>query len=130
MRKVSEIEKEEKVMIVLLMMVLLSLSVAYVTFYQEGTQIQEINTFSKPGDKVYLEGTVVSERFTNTGDHLLIDVEHGPQVTKIFVPRDKGAKEIASIIAENSKVRVTGEVQEYQGELEIVVQDASGIELL
>lgn len=117
-------------MLVLLTMVLLSLSVAYVTFYQEGTQIQELSTSSKPGEIVYLEGTVVSERFTNTGDHLLIDVEHDSETTKVFVSRDKGAKEIASVIAENSKVRVTGEVQEYQGELEIVVQDVNGIEML
>lgn len=126
----SEIEKEEKIMIVLLTMVLLSLSVAYVTFYQDGTQIQELSASSRPGEIVYLEGTVASERFTNTGDHLLIDVEHGSGITKVFVSRDKGAQEISSIIAENNKVRVTGEVQEYQDELEIVVQDVSGIELL
>jgi hypothetical protein len=41
---------------------------------------------------------------------------------KVFVSRDKGAKEIASIIVKIKKLRVTGEVQEYQGELEIVVQ--------
>ncbi|WP_292352582.1 OB-fold nucleic acid binding domain-containing protein [Methanomethylovorans sp. PtaU1.Bin093] len=126
----SEIEREEKVMIVLLMMVLLSLSIAYVTFYQDVAQIQELSTSSRPGEMVYLEGIVASERFTNTGDHLLIDVEHGSETIKVFVSRDKGAKEIASIIGENNKVRVTGEVQEYQGELEIVVQDVSGIELL
>ncbi len=126
----SEIEKEERVMIVLLMMVLLSLSVAYVTFYQEGTQIHELTTSSRPGEIVYIEGTVASERFTNTGDHLLIDVEHGSDSIKVFVPKDKGAKEIASVISKNSKVRVTGEVQEYQGELEIVVLDDKDIEIL
>lgn len=80
----SEIKKEEKVMIVLLMMVLLSLSVAYVTFYQDGTQIQELSTSSRPGEIVYLEGIVASERFTNTGDHLLIDVEHGSETIKVL----------------------------------------------
>ncbi|WP_370571810.1 OB-fold nucleic acid binding domain-containing protein [Methanomethylovorans sp.] len=123
-------EKEEKVMIVLLMMVLLSLSVAYTTFYQGGTQIQELSTSSKPGEKVYLEGTVVSERFTNTGGHLLIDVEHSYGTTKVFVSKDKGAQEISSVISENSKVHVTGEVQEYQGGLEVVVQDISDVKVL
>ncbi|MBC7085836.1 MAG: OB-fold nucleic acid binding domain-containing protein [Methanomethylovorans sp.] len=123
-------EKEEKVMIVLLMMVLLSLSVAYLTFYQEETQIPEFNTFSKPGERVYVEGRVVSERFTNTGNHLLIDLEHNSQIIKVFVPNDRGAKEISAMISKNSNIRVIGEVQEYKGELEIVLQDAKGIELL
>lgn len=127
---VPRMEKEEKVMIVLLMMVLLSLCVAYVAFYHGGTQIQELSTSSKPGEKVYLEGTVASERFTNIGGHLLIDVEHDSETTKIFVSKDKGAQEIASMLSENSKVRVTGEVQEYQGELEVVVQDIGDIEVL
>ncbi|MGB3907102.1 MAG: OB-fold nucleic acid binding domain-containing protein [Methanomethylovorans sp.] len=117
-------------MIVLLMMVLLSLSVAYVTFYLDGAQMQELSGSSRLGEIVYFEGTVASEHFTKTGDHLLIDVERGSERIKVFVPRDKGAKEISSIIAENRKVRVIGEVQEYQGELEIVVMDVNGVELL
>lgn len=123
-------EKEEKVMIVLLMMVLLSLSVAYVTFYNDGAQIQEFSSSSKPGEKVYLEGIVASKHFTNTGGHLLIDVEYNSETTEIFVPKDKGAQEIASILSENTKIRVTGEVQEYKGELEVVVQDINDIKVL
>lgn len=126
----SRIEKEEKVMIVLLMMVLLSLAVAYVTFYQGEAQIQELSTSSKPGEKAYLEGIVASERFTNTGGHLLIDVEHNSEIVKVFISKDKGAQEISSVLSESSKIRVIGEVQEYQGELEIVVQDSSDIKLL
>lgn len=117
-------------MIVLLLMGLSSLCVAYVAFYHEEAPIQELSISSKPGERVYFEGTVVSERFTNTGDHLLIDVEHDSETTKVFVPKEKGAKEMASRIAENSKVRVTGDIQEYQGELEVLVQDVNDIELL
>lgn len=117
-------------MIVLLVMVLLSLFVAYMTFYHDGAQIQEFSTSSKPGEKVYLEGIVASEQFTNTGGHLLIAVEHDSETTKVFVPKDKGAQEIASMISENSKIRVTGEVQEYRGELEVVMQDINDLEVL
>jgi len=127
---VSTIEKEEKVMIVLLMMVLLSLSVAYFAFYNDTTQIPEYSTSSKTGDKVYLEGTVISEHLTKTGGHLLLEVEHDSDRTKVFVSKDSGAQEVASILSENSKVYVTGEVQEYQGEPEIVLQDINDIKVL
>ena len=130
MHEVSTIEKEEKVMIVLLMMVLLSLSVAYLTFYHNTAQIPEYSNSSKPGETVYLEGTVISEHFTKTGGHLLVEVEHNSETTKIFVSKDNGAQEIDSMLSENTKVGVTGQVQEYQGEMEIVVQDINDIKLL
>lgn len=117
-------------MIVLLMMVLLSLSVAYFAFYNDTTQIPEYSTSSKTGDKVYIEGTVISEHLTKTGSHLLLEVEHDSEITKVFVPKDSGAQEIASILSENSKVHLTGEVQEYQGEIEVVVQDINDIKVL
>ncbi|MEZ5333799.1 MAG: hypothetical protein R2741_00420 [Methanolobus sp.] len=66
-------KKEEKIVVVLLCMAMLSLLIAYFTFFSDegsGDYIQ-FSSSSLSGDEVYLEGSVLTKRFTYTGDHLL-----------------------------------------------------------
>ncbi|WP_292469726.1 OB-fold nucleic acid binding domain-containing protein [Methanolobus sp.] len=125
-------EKEEKIVVILLCMVLLSLAIAYATFCSdETTGISEgFSSSSLPGENVRFEGDVLSKRMTYTGDHLLMDVDYGSGVVKVFVPSGNGAKDVDSKISANDHVLVIGTVDEFEGELEVVIQSSDGITLL
>ncbi|WP_319508085.1 OB-fold nucleic acid binding domain-containing protein [uncultured Methanolobus sp.] len=125
-------EKEEKIVVILLCMALLSLTIAYATFYSggDGSSMGEFSSFSLPGEDVQFEGDVLSKSFTYTGGHLLMDIDYGSGVVKVFVPSNNGANEIDSHINENDHVLITGTVDEYEGELEVVVQSSGDVNLL
>lgn len=113
-------------------MALLSLTILYATFYAGDTKTDS-NGFSPssvPGENVRFEGDVLSKRFTYTGGHLLMNVDYGEGVVKVFIPSGNGAKELDSRIAENDHVFVSGTVNEYNGELEVIVQNVNGVVLL
>lgn len=122
-------EKEEKIVVILLCMALLSLGIAYAAFFSDGSasDAEGFSSSSLPGDTVEFRGDVLSKHFTYTGDHLLMDVDYGPGIVKVFVPSDNGAKDVDSLVTVNDHVSIMGSVQEYEGELEIVVQDAEDI---
>ncbi|QLC50297.1 nucleotide-binding protein [Methanolobus zinderi] len=121
-------EREEKVVVILLIMVFLSLSIAYVFFFSENVpDTAEFSSSSQIGDKVMLEGTVVSKRFTYTGDHLLLTVDSGSDIVSVFIPSDNGAMNAGSRINEDDTVSLSGVVDEYNGEIEIVIRDENDI---
>ncbi|MGP8338060.1 MAG: OB-fold nucleic acid binding domain-containing protein [Methanosarcinaceae archaeon] len=128
-------EKEEKIVAVLLVMGLLSLVVAYVTFYQgnerdianSGIQFNEQSSI---GSHVYLEGMILSKRFTFKGDHLLLSVEHDQHAVKVFIPKNNGAEYIDKLVNENDYVHIKGIVDEYEGEREVIVQNKNGVIML
>ncbi|NYT20115.1 MAG: nucleotide-binding protein [Methanosarcinales archaeon] len=125
-------EKEEKIVAVLLVMAILSLAVAYFTYIpgELTGDIQPLTDSSKLGEKVFVEGTVLSKRLTYTGDHLILEVDHNTQPITVFIPNNRGAEEINEKISTNDQVRVAGIMDEYEGQLEIVVQKAKDVELL
>ena len=128
-------EKEEKIVAVLLAMAILSLGVAYVTFFQSndghiGNDALQLNEQSAIGEFVYFEGTILSKRFTFKGDHLLLSVDHDQNVVKVFIPNDKGAEYIDDMVNENDLVRIQGIVDEYQDEREVVVQSKNDVTVL
>jgi len=128
-------EKEEKIVAVLLAMAILSLGVAYVTFFQgNGESISndalQLTERSSIGDFVYFEGTILSKRFTFKGDHLLFSVDYDQNVVKVFIPNDKGAEYIDDMVNENDMVRIQGIVDEYQDEREVVVQNKNDVTVL
>ncbi|MDY0388122.1 MAG: nucleotide-binding protein [Methanolobus sp.] len=125
-------EKEERIVVVLLCMVFLSLIIAYATFFS-GDADASVGSFSPssvPGEKVRLEGDILSKRFTYSGGHLLMNVDHGLGVIKVFVPSSNGANDVDSRTSENEHVLIVGIVKEYQGELEVVVQNSGDVTLL
>ena len=124
-------EKEEKVVVILLAMVLLSLSIAYVFFCSgDGQDVAGFSSSSEIGEKVMLEGKVVSKHFTYTGDHLLIMVDSMSGPVMVFIPSDNGAKDVDSRVNEDDAVRILGIVDEYEGEIEVVVQDERDVLLI
>jgi DNA/RNA endonuclease YhcR with UshA esterase domain len=130
-------EKEEKVVVLLLIMALSSLSTAYVFFGSElagdgqrsdGKALQYTHE-SGVGEKVTLDAEVLSKRFTYTGDHLLLDVDFDSEVLSVFIPKTAGAEALNSIINEGDFISITGTVSEYKGKKEISIERKEDITL-
>lgn len=128
-------EKEEKVVIVLLVMALCSLSTAYVFLGQEtagagqGEKALQYTHESEVGEKVSLDAEVLSKRFTYTGDHLLLEVDFDSEVLSVFIPNTAGAEALNNLIGEGNIISITGIVSEYEGEREIKVERKEDITL-
>ena len=125
-------EKEEKIVVILLCMALFSLAIAYTFFYSESATNDALSfsSYSVPGDEVRLEGDLLSKRFTYSGNHLLMSVDHGSGVVRIFVPSDSGSEDVDSMVEVNDRVVIFGTVSEYEGELEVVVHDSNDVAVL
>ncbi len=116
-------QKEEKVVVVLLIMAVLSLIIAYFGF---APQVAAYSRDSKLDERVYVEGTVLSKQMTKTGDNLILSVSNLD--IKVFVPKDNGAKQVFDSLEKGDTVRITGRVQEYRNAREIVVGDAGDVQ--
>ena len=82
-------QKEEKVVVVLLVMAVLTLIIAFFGF---SSQPAAYSKDSKLDEHVYVEGTVLSNKMTHTGDNLIIKLSNLDIM--VFVPKNNGAKEV------------------------------------
>lgn len=123
-------EKEEKVMVMLLFMTLTSLMTAYLCFGSEitasgqetGEEATPYSRESGEGEKVFLEAQVLSKRLTYTGGHLLLQVDCNSEVLSVFIPKTAGAEALNNSIQKGDFISVTGTVSEYEGKREIKVE--------
>jgi DNA/RNA endonuclease YhcR with UshA esterase domain len=123
-------EKEEKIVVVLLLMTLSSLFTAYLCFGSDlvgagqtsGGETRQYTQESASGKKVTLEAEVLNKRFTHKGDHLILQVDCNSEVMSIFIPKTAGAESINTSIREGDFISVTGIISEYEGKKEIKVQ--------
>jgi DNA/RNA endonuclease YhcR with UshA esterase domain len=123
-------EKEEKVVVVLLVMALFSLSTAYLFFGPElagtgqksGGKALQYTHESEVGEKVSLDVEVLSKRSTYTGDHLLLEVNFDSEVLSVFVPNSAGAEALNGSINKGDFISITGIISEYKGKKEIRVE--------
>ncbi len=129
-------EKEEKIVVVLLVMALFSLSTAYIFFGSElaGAGKSEVKAIqytheSEVGEKVTLDAEVLSKRFTYTGDHLLLEVDFDSEVLSVFIPKTAGAEALNDSINEGDIISITGTISEYKGKKEINVERKEDITL-
>lgn len=112
-------QKEEKIVVVLLVMATLTLIIAYFGFsFQPAAYSKD----SKLDERVYVEGTLLSKQMTKTGDNLILTLSNLD--IKVFVPKDNGAKELYDSLKTGDRVKVKGKVQEYKNAREIVVGSA------
>jgi len=109
-------QKEEKVVIVLLIMAALSLIIACFGF---PSQPAAYSIDSKLDERVYVEGTVLSKQMTKTGDNLILTLSNLD--IKVFVSKNNGAKELNDSLKTGDRVKITGKVQEYKNVREIAV---------
>lgn len=130
-------EKEEKVVVVLLIMALSSLLTAYLFFgselawtgqKSEGKALQYTHE-SEVGERVTLDAEVLSKRFTYTGENLLLEVNFDSEVMSVFVPKTAGAEALNSSVKKGDFISITGTVSEYKGKKEIMVERKDDITL-
>ncbi len=124
------LQKEEKITIILMVMSLLVLIIVYFGFIADSMETSQYSEQSVTGDRVVLHGVVVGKVGTFTGDHLILRVDSEGSRVKVFIHCDNGAEKVNNIIDIADTVEVTGTVEEYQGEKEIVVEQPGDVKIL
>ncbi len=115
-------QKEEKIVVVLLAMAALSLIIAYFGF---STQISAYSSDSRLNERVYVEGTVLDKQMTGKGDNLILTLSN--LNIKVFVPKDNGAKEVYDSVKTGERVRITGKVSEYKNTRELLIESIKDV---
>ena len=118
-------QKEEKTVVVLLLMALGSLSVAFWAF-DSGDNLQEGIASAGDEARISVDGLVIEMNPTKSGDNLIMNLDSTP--LPVFVPRDSGAKEILGRINMGDRIQVNGVLWEYNGNKEIKLERAEDLE--
>lgn len=116
------LQKEEKIVVVLLIVAALSLIIAYSGFSEE---IQSYSPDSKLGERVYVEGTILSKQMTRTGGNLILTISN--LNINVFIPEKSRAKDVHDSLKIGDRVRIAGKVQEYKNIREIAVESARDV---
>ena len=119
------IQKEEKIVVVLLVMAVLSLIIGYFGFVP---QVAAYSEDSKVGERISVEGTILSKQMTTKGDNLILSISN--LNVKVFISKDNGAKEVYDDLKTGEKVRINGKVAQYKNVREIVVESARDVTTL
>ncbi|MDD4651713.1 MAG: hypothetical protein PHQ34_05730 [Methanothrix sp.] len=125
-------QKEEKIVVVLLLMALGSLAVAFWAFAPDSSD--QDSSFGSESQKdvssstSIIEGRILQIKPTRSGGNLLIELEGSE--TDIFVPAKSGAKELLSRIKAGDRLSVRGTVSSYQGSEELVVSSPTDVQVL
>lgn len=155
LRNRRQIQKENRIIAVLLAMLLISLIIvsyafsvssgysgssgpSFGSFFRLSGETSAGNavipTHDDIGKTVYVEGNILDFRKTNTGDHLIITLlcsgGSEQETISVFIRKSSGAANVSARIVKGAKIGVTGTVQEYSGSLEIVVSKEQDITIL
>lgn len=114
-------QKEEKIVVVLLLMALGSLAVAEWTF---GSSDQSA-VAGKLDSSTSVEGHILSMTTTKTGGNLIFRLD--TTSNSIFVPGGSGAKDILARVHSGDHVRVSGMLSEFNGKKEIKVARSTDV---
>ena len=125
-------KKDEKVIVVLLVMVVTSIAILYLMTGDAeliGSGYSDYSDLSNVGDTVMVYAKVLDMRTTFTGDHLILTVEPESisSPLKVFIRSSAGADEISKEIIVGDMVVVKGKVDEYEGAREIIVENRRGV---
>ena len=122
-------QKEEKIVVVLLVMAVLSLSIGYFGFAPVASAY---SPDSKVGEKVSVEGTIIQKQMTAKGDNLILKISI-PGINSninVYIAKNNGAKEVYDTIKKDDKVKIDGKVAEFNNAREIVVESANDVRKL
>jgi len=122
-------QKEEKIVAVLLLMALGSLAVAFWAFSpEEDVLVSSSDSISQKEAGLSLEGLVLEIKPTKSGGNLLLKLDSTP--LPIFIPASAGAKELQARIQVGDRVMIRGTVSTFQGKDELVVSKQADIQVL
>ena len=118
-------QKEEKIVVVLLLMALGSLAVAFWAFSPEDG-FQDATASSKKEASISIEGLVMEMKPTKSGGNLIIQLDSTPLA--VFVSRDSGANEILNRIDLGDRILVKGSLLDFNGNKEIKLERSGDLE--
>ncbi|MDD2754554.1 MAG: hypothetical protein PHS80_03395 [Methanothrix sp.] len=122
-------QKEEKVVLVLLLMALGSLAVAFWAFGTEnGDRESSSDSLSQKDDSLCVEGLILEIKPTKSGDNLILMLDATD--LPIFIPASAGAKELQSRIRAGDRVTIRGTLSTFGGSEELVVSRQADIQVL
>jgi DNA/RNA endonuclease YhcR with UshA esterase domain len=124
-------QKEEKIVVVLLLMALGSLAVSWWAFDPDENRAAIAGAKGEtlaPQTGISLEGRIMNLKTTQRGGHLLISLDSTD--TPIFIPRNCGAEELLSRLKKGDQVRVKGVQKTFQGKEEIEVSRSSDLQMI
>ena len=120
-------QKEEKIVVVLLLMALGSLAVAFWAFGPENSASESVSSVKKDSS-LSVQGLVLEVKPTKSGGNLLLKLDSTPM--SIFIPASAGAGEVQSRIKPGDRVMIRGTVSDYQDEEELTVARAADVQLI
>jgi primosomal replication protein N len=119
-------QKEEKIVAVLLLMALGSLAVAFWAFgSDEGEQESSSDLMSQKDAGFSVEGLVLEVKPTKSGGNLLLKLDSTQM--PIFVSAGAGAKELQKQVQPGDRVRIRGTISQYQGKEELKVSRSAEV---
>jgi hypothetical protein len=127
-------QKEEKMVFVLLLMALGSLAVAFWAFSSDEGKSEsfdgsEIGTESGNAETLTsVEGIVVNIKPTKSGGHLMISLDE--TALTLFISRSAGAEELSGKLKKGARIRARGIQRVYQGQEELEVSRISDVQIL
>ncbi len=122
-------QKEEKIVVVLLLMTLGSLAVAYWAFaFEESESDGSSDSVSQKGYGLSVEGLVLQIMPTKSGGNLLLKLDSTP--LPVFIPAKAGAGKLRAQIKAGDRVNIRGTVSTFQGKDELEVSRQADIQVL
>ena len=129
-------QKEEKVVVILLFMALGSLGVAFWAFDPDdgapvalsGSPDAATGTGYSSDDQTMqvIQGQVLEIKSTKTGGNLILHLNS--TTLPIFIPSSAGAQQIENRIQPGDIIQVKGSISDYQGEKELKVSRAGDVQ--
>ena len=121
------VHRDDRAVLTVMLMCFSSLALIYLLFSTAPTTSPGGNAPFEPGNTVTVYGEVLEVKQTNTGGHLILKLLTSYGVINAFVPGSSGASEVMEIVHRGIEIAITGKVDVYNGELEVVVERASDI---
>ncbi len=119
-------QKEEKIVVVLLLMALGSLAVAFWAFSPE--EGNDDGAAAKADSLLSLEGLILEMKPTNTGGNLLLRLDS--TAMPVFIPAGAGAGELQEQLHAGDRIRIRGTIEDFHGSEELKISRASDVQRL
>ena len=117
---------------VLLFMALGSLAAAFWAFGPEESYTTASGDMGSGEDSrsplTTLDGRITSAENTRSGGNLILNLDS--TAMPVFIPASSGAKELSAQLQKDTRVRITGTINSYQGKDELKVSRKADVQLL
>jgi hypothetical protein len=125
-------QKEEKIVVVLVFIALGSLAAAFWAFGPEARYTPASGELGSGENSrtplITLDGRITSAENTRSGGNLILNLDS--TAMPVFIPASSGAKDLSAQLQKETRVRITGTINSYQGKDELKVSRKADVQLL